>query len=83
MRATCRSGPTGAISDVLFDVALGKFTYCFAPITLALPAIELEILFRSVHQPGTGLGCCPMSQQSPRPEYLDLISHFGMGFGHD
>lgn len=33
-------GPTEAISDVLVDVALGKFTYCFAPITLALPAIR-------------------------------------------
>ena len=33
-------GPTEAISDVLADLASGKFTYCFAPITLALPAIQ-------------------------------------------
>jgi len=33
-------GPTEAISDVLANAASGKFTFCFAPITLALQAIH-------------------------------------------
>lgn len=34
-------GPTEGINDVLIDAASDKFTYCFAPITLVLPAIRV------------------------------------------
>jgi len=76
-------GPTEAISDVLFDVALGKFTYCFAPITLALPAIRAGDLVPLGTSTRNRSRLLPNVPQSPRPEYLDSISHFGMGFGYD